>query len=87
MDEGYGLNQEVAEFADLRDPFVITADCGINAFGPIEAINAAGIDVIVIDHHEPEGTKVSAGIPWSTRNGPIVCTRTSNYPRWAWWLN
>jgi len=59
MEEGYGLNQEVAEFAKSQGiHLLITVDCGINAFLPIEAINAAGIDVIVIDHHEPEGTKL-----------------------------
>jgi len=59
MEEGYGLNQEVAEFAKSQGiHLLITVDCGINAFAPIEAINAAGIDVIVIDHHEPDGTKL-----------------------------
>ena len=59
MEEGYGLNQEVAEFAKTQGiHLIITVDCGINAFLPIEAINAAGIDVIVIDHHEPEGAKL-----------------------------
>ena len=59
MDEGYGLNLEIAEIAKSQGVnLLITVDCGINAFLPIEAINAAGIDVIVIDHHEPDGTKL-----------------------------
>lgn len=59
MEEGYGLNQEVAEFAKSQGiHLLVTVDCGINAFVPIETINAAGIDVIVIDHHEPEGAKL-----------------------------
>ena len=59
MEEGYGLNQEVAEFARSQGiHLLITVDCGINAFAPIEAINSVGIDVIVIDHHEPEGTRL-----------------------------
>jgi single-stranded-DNA-specific exonuclease len=59
MEEGYGLNQEIAEFAKSQGVhLLITVDCGINAFAPIEAINAAGIDVIVIDHHEPDGTRL-----------------------------
>ena len=59
MEEGYGLNQEVAEFAKSQGiHLLITVDCGINAFAPIEAINAAGIDVIVIDHHEPDGDRL-----------------------------
>jgi len=59
MEEGYGLNQEVAEFAKAQGvSLLITVDCGISAFAPIEAINAVGIDVIVIDHHEPDGAKL-----------------------------
>jgi len=59
MEEGYGLNEEIAQFAkDQGIHLLITVDCGINAFAPIEAINAAGIDVIVIDHHEPDGNKL-----------------------------
>ncbi|MBF0504938.1 MAG: single-stranded-DNA-specific exonuclease RecJ [Candidatus Omnitrophica bacterium] len=59
MDEGYGLNDEVAEFAKSQNiHLLITVDCGINAFDPIEALNMAGIDVIVIDHHEPEGDRI-----------------------------
>jgi len=59
MEEGYGLNQEVAEFARSQGiHLLITVDCGINAFAPIEALNEAGVDVIVIDHHEPDGNKI-----------------------------
>jgi single-stranded-DNA-specific exonuclease len=59
MEEGYGLNEEVAEFARAQGiHLLITVDCGINAFGPIEALNRAGIEVIVIDHHEPDGDKL-----------------------------
>lgn len=59
MEEGYGLNRQVAEFAKSQKVhLLITVDCGINAFDSIEAVNAAGIDVIVIDHHEPEGDKL-----------------------------
>jgi single-stranded-DNA-specific exonuclease len=59
MEEGYGLNQEVAEFARSQGiHLLITVDCGINAFAPIEAIKAQGIDVIIIDHHEPDGDKI-----------------------------
>ncbi|MDE2222525.1 MAG: single-stranded-DNA-specific exonuclease RecJ [Candidatus Omnitrophica bacterium] len=63
MEEGYGLNQEIAQFAKSRGiSLVITVDCGINAFGPVDAIKAAGIDVIIIDHHEPEGDKLPAAL-------------------------
>ncbi|MBF0571890.1 MAG: single-stranded-DNA-specific exonuclease RecJ [Candidatus Omnitrophica bacterium] len=63
MEEGYGLNQEVAEFAKSQGVhLLITVDCGINAFHPVEAINTAGIDVIIIDHHEPEGMKLPSAL-------------------------
>jgi single-stranded-DNA-specific exonuclease len=59
MDEGYGLNEGVAEFAKAQKVhLLITVDCGINAFSPVVMINAAGIDVIIIDHHEPEVDKL-----------------------------
>jgi len=59
MDEGYGLNEGVAEFAKSQKvQLLITVDCGVNAFSPVEMINAAGIDVIIIDHHEPEVDKL-----------------------------
>ncbi len=59
MEEGYGLNEEIVQVAKAQGVhLIITVDCGINAFVPIEAINAAGMEVIVIDHHEPDGNKI-----------------------------
>ncbi len=59
MEEGYGLNVSIAQFAKDNDVhLLITVDCGINAFEPIEAIMALGIEVIVIDHHEPEEGRI-----------------------------
>lgn len=55
MDEGYGLNESVVEYArQCKASVVVSVDCGINAFAPIEALQNDGIDVIVIDHHEPD---------------------------------
>ncbi len=63
MEEGYGLNHGIVEFAkDLNVHLIITVDCGINAFGPIEAMTKEGIDVIVIDHHEPDGDRIPAAL-------------------------
>jgi single-stranded-DNA-specific exonuclease len=52
MSEGYGPNAAAllklqAEGAKL----VIAADCGAGAFEPLAAAKAAGLDVIVLDHH------------------------------------
>ncbi len=59
MEEGYGLTHAVVEFALSQGiHLIITVDCGINAFGPVEAVNAAGMDIIIIDHHELEDNNV-----------------------------
>ena len=61
--EGYGPN--AAALLRLRDEgarVVITVDCGITAFAALEAATAAGLDVIVVDHHisEPSLPKAHA---------------------------
>ena len=52
--EGYGLNN--ATIDKLIDEYfpelIITVDCGISCKNEIEYIKAAGVDVIVTDHHE-----------------------------------
>ncbi len=59
MEEGYGLNMSIVEFAQAQNiHLIITVDCGINAFEPIEAITKGGIDVIVIDHHELDADRI-----------------------------
>lgn len=55
MTEGYGPNAPA--LLSLRErgvSVVITVDCGITAFVPLQAAADAGLDVIVVDHHEAE---------------------------------
>lgn len=53
MEDGYGLNMNVAEDAVKENvSLVVTIDCGITAICEVNAINEKGIDVIVCDHHE-----------------------------------
>jgi single-stranded-DNA-specific exonuclease len=55
MAEGYGPNALAMQtLYDRGARVVITVDCGITAFAPIQAAADLGIDVIVIDHHEAE---------------------------------
>lgn len=55
MVEGYGPNAKAMQtLYDQGARVVITVDCGITAFIPIQAAADLGIDVIVIDHHEAE---------------------------------
>lgn len=54
VEEGYGLSH--AGLEALRDRgarLVITCDCGMTATDEIRAARAAGMDVVVTDHHEP----------------------------------
>ena len=52
ISEGYGPNQEA--FIKLKNEgnsLCITVDCGTVAYEPISVAQAAGLDVIVVDHH------------------------------------
>jgi single-stranded-DNA-specific exonuclease len=53
--EGYGIRQDVLERAQADGySLVISVDCGIRAFAPLEWARANGLDVIVTDHHLPD---------------------------------
>ncbi len=50
--EGYGLNIDALRAAKERGcSLVITVDCGIRSFEPLEWATENGLDVIVTDHH------------------------------------
>jgi len=52
VDEGYGLNDNaLRELAKRGVKLVITVDCGIRSLHEVETGNAAGLDMIVTDHH------------------------------------
>src|SRR5690606_9728655 len=54
--EGYGLNlPAVEEIAAQGCDLLIALDCGITSHAEIARANELGMDVIVIDHHEPDG--------------------------------
>ncbi len=48
IDEGYGPNDAAMAKLGAEHDLIITVDCGTLSHGPIKA---AGIDVIVLDHH------------------------------------
>ena len=56
MEEGYGLSAEgIARCLRQHNPeLLIAIDCGTSSFAEIDSIKGAGIDVIVLDHHEPK---------------------------------
>lgn len=52
FDYGYGLTPEIVALAAQRDPdLIITVDNGISSVEGVQAARAAGIDVLVTDHH------------------------------------
>jgi len=58
--EGYGLNKEIIVFAKENNvKLMVTVDCGTANHKEVEGLRQANIDVIVTDHHEPQG----AGLP------------------------
>ncbi len=59
--EGYGLNKEIISFAkENKVKLMVTADCGTANHKEIEGLRQENIDVIVTDHHEPQGLNLPA---------------------------
>ena len=51
---GYGLTPEIVELAKERNPdLIITVDNGISSIQGVAAAHAAGIKVLITDHHLP----------------------------------
>lgn len=58
MKEGYGPNTPaLLALKQQGAAVVITVDCGTLSFEPLAAAHDAGLDVIVIDHHQGEAAK------------------------------
>ena len=54
FDEGYGLSTAAVErLAERGVGLLVTVDCGITAVEQVAAARAAGLDVVVTDHHRP----------------------------------
>lgn len=54
--EGYGPNDAaMRDLAERGAQLIVTVDCGANSPAPITAANAAGADVVVLDHHQVGG--------------------------------
>jgi single-stranded-DNA-specific exonuclease len=54
MDEGYGLNHEaLRNLAAQGAKLVITVDCGVASVEEAQTASAAGLELVITDHHEP----------------------------------
>jgi single-stranded-DNA-specific exonuclease len=72
LSDGYGLTEAgVRRLASRGTELLVTVDCGITAASQVAAARAAGIEVIVTDHHTPEERLPEC---------PIVHPRLSEYP-------
>ncbi len=73
-EDGYGLSAgTVARLAARGTKLLITADCAITAVDEVAAARAAGIDVVVTDHHSP---RADGALP----DAPIVHPAVCGYP-------
>jgi len=54
LDDGYGLSPAtITKLSERGTSMLITTDCGIGSVAEVELALAAGIEVIVTDHHQP----------------------------------
>ena len=56
VEEGYGLSRESIErcLEQYRPQLLIAVDCGTSSVAEIAEVKRCGVDVIVLDHHEPK---------------------------------
>lgn len=73
-EDGYGLSlATVQRLAARGTRLLLTADCAITAVAEVAAARAAGIDVVVTDHHSP---RADGALP----DAPIVHPAVCGYP-------
>jgi single-stranded-DNA-specific exonuclease len=71
IDDGYGLAMATVERLAARGTgLLITVDCAITAVEEVARARAAGIDVVVTDHHSPRADGV---LPEAPIVHPAVC--------------
>lgn len=58
MEEGYGLSRESVErcVEQYHPELLVALDCGTSSLAEIDALRHRGVDVIVVDHHEPKSS-------------------------------
>ncbi len=72
FDEGYGLTRAGLErcLAKDRPALLIVLDCGTNSTAEVEMLRQRGVDVVILDHHEPS----SPARPFALVNYKIKAT-------------
>jgi single-stranded-DNA-specific exonuclease len=56
MEEGYGLSRESVErcLEKYRPQLLVAVDCGTSSVTEVADLKKRGVDVIILDHHEPK---------------------------------
>jgi single-stranded-DNA-specific exonuclease len=73
-EDGYGLSAATVERLAARGTrLLVTADCAITAVAEVAQARAAGMDVVVTDHHSP---RADGSLP----DAPIVHPAVCGYP-------
>jgi single-stranded-DNA-specific exonuclease len=56
IEEGYGLSRESVErcLGQHQPQLLIAVDCGTSSVNEVAVLDQRGVDVIVLDHHEPK---------------------------------
>jgi len=74
IDDGYGLARSTVERLAARgSELLVTVDCAITAVDEVAAARAAGLDVVVTDHHSP---RADGRLP----DAPVVHPAVGGYP-------
>lgn len=74
IDDGYGLAAATVERLAARGTdLLVTVDCAVTAVEEVAAARAAGLDVVVTDHHAP---RADGALP----DAPIVHPRLGGHP-------
>jgi single-stranded-DNA-specific exonuclease len=78
MEEGYGLSRESVErcLGQHQPQLLITVDCGTSSVSEIVDLRRRGVDVIVLDHHEP--ALISAGFAGEPKSALPECVAIVN---------
>lgn len=54
IDEGYGLNLDgIARLKEDGVNLIVTVDCGISNSHEVETARELGLDIVIVDHHQP----------------------------------
>lgn len=58
MEEGYGLSRESVERCLVQHTprLLIAVDCGTSSIDEVTELDRRGVDVIILDHHQPKAT-------------------------------